>query len=228
MKRWSTTGTGVWYVTWNGMQMDRGSASSMKTVRPSHFHGFSVMPAAHLRKELSKLPCEARQSAWLFPQVCSWVFMRISPCKAKSQISNTTDIFLMASQGEKLTKTQPHKWWNSWANRLARQFAQLFPQVCGRLKVTKDHNLSDTIQFFQACILLFLNLLCLPITCGLQLLCFSLPSITAADLLGNKKGWLTRVKRSCSCIVIGRLWSTWPVSVFLWSVGCYRNYDWQQ
>ena len=29
--------------------------------------------------------------------------------QAKSQISNTTDIFLMALKGEKLMKTQPHK-----------------------------------------------------------------------------------------------------------------------
>ena len=34
--------------------------------------------------------------------------MRISPREAKSQISNMIDIFLTASRGEKLKKTQPH------------------------------------------------------------------------------------------------------------------------
>ena len=32
--------------------------------------------------------------------------MRISPRKAKSQIPNTTDIFLTTVQGEKVTKTE--------------------------------------------------------------------------------------------------------------------------
>ena len=66
-----------------------------------------------------------------------WDFVRISPREAKSQISSTLDIFLTASRGENLTKTQPHTWGNSWANYLARQFAQFFPLVCGRLKKAK-------------------------------------------------------------------------------------------
>ena len=77
-------------------------------------------------------------------------------------------------------------------------------------------------------------LLCLSITCGLwsskfnQQFCFSLLSITAADLSENKNVWLNGVKRWCSCAVIGRIWPTSSVSVFLWLVGCHRNYDWRQ
>ena len=48
------------------------------------------------------------QSAELFPQVCGWILARILPGEVKFQISNVTDFFLVASRGEKLTKTQPH------------------------------------------------------------------------------------------------------------------------
>ena len=43
------------------------------------------------------------------------------------------DFILTASRDEFLTTISPHTWGNGWANRLVRQFAQLFPQVCGRL-----------------------------------------------------------------------------------------------
>ena len=37
--------------------------------------------------------------------------------------------------------------------------------------------------------------------------------------------WLSGVKRSHLCPVIGRIRPTLSVSVFLWSAGCPRNYD---
>ena len=58
--------------------------------------------------------------------------MRISPREAKSQISNMIDNFLTASRGEKLTKL--NRTHDETAELIASmQFAQLFPQVCGRL-----------------------------------------------------------------------------------------------
>ena len=62
----------------------------------------------------------------------SWS-VRLSFCEnfaSRGEISNImTDIFLTASRGENLTKTEPHTWWNS-------RSAQLFPRVCGRLYQT--------------------------------------------------------------------------------------------
>ena len=54
-------------------------------------------------------------------------------CLARPKISNMFDFILTASRGEFLTKTLPHTWGNGWASCLARNFAQLFPHVCGRL-----------------------------------------------------------------------------------------------
>ena len=55
-------------------------------------------------------------------------------CLARPKISNMFDFIVTASRGEFLPTISPHKWRNGWANRHARQFAQLFPQVCGGLK----------------------------------------------------------------------------------------------
>lgn len=41
----------------------------------------------------------------------------------------------------------------------------------------------------------------------------SLPSITAAELWGNKKVWFSGVKRSCLHVVVGGFQSTWSVSL---------------
>ena len=59
-------------------------------------------------------------------------------CLARPKISNMFDFILTASQGEFLTTISLHTWGNGWANHLARQFAQLFPQVCGGLKLCKN------------------------------------------------------------------------------------------
>ena len=53
---------------------------------------------------------------------------------ARQKVSNIMNIFLMALQGEFLTKISPNTWGNGWADCLARHFAQLFPHVCGGLK----------------------------------------------------------------------------------------------
>ena len=79
--------------------------------------------------------CFARQIAQPFPLVCGEVLVRILPREAKSQISNMLDSWDFASRGEIPTKTSPHTRGNGWAICLARHFAQLFPHVCGGLKV---------------------------------------------------------------------------------------------
>ena len=65
---------------------------------------------------------------WLSP-IHTFHRTRWGICLSWPKISNMTDIFLSALRGEILTKTRPHTRGNSWANCLARPFAELFPLV---------------------------------------------------------------------------------------------------
>ena len=64
-------------------------------------------------------------------------------CLARPKKSNMFDFVLTGSWGEFLTTISPHTWGNGWANRLVRQFAQLFPQVCGGLKQGRRRRLRE-------------------------------------------------------------------------------------
>ena len=65
---------------------------------------------------------------WLSP-IHTFQRTRWGICLSRPKISNMTDIFLTVLRGEILTKTRPHTRGNSWANCLARPFAELFPLV---------------------------------------------------------------------------------------------------
>ena len=75
------------------------------------------------------------------------MYMYYNNYLTRQQISNMTDISLTASRGVKLTKTPAHTRGNSWANCLARNFAEHFPQVCGSL-YTVAVKLISTKKYF--------------------------------------------------------------------------------
>ena len=102
-----------------------------------------LKPAAHLRKELSKLPREAISSA-----VSSRVRLSFREFFAsRGREENICRVwylrFRLVRRNSHETSTAHLRKQLSWLPRvasrfLARQFAQLFPQVCGRLKCLLD------------------------------------------------------------------------------------------